>query len=202
MLAKTKLCKYCKTKKPLDEGCKTNIGWFCSYDHAAKYGRDKSELARLRAQAKKVKADRKKLRADKEGIKKRTGKNGYYANYRTALHYYIKHVLRAGEDCYTCGLKQKSTDSPQAFHVGHFIPAKEVDPRRFMVDWLRLQCYSCNVPNSGRRAEYRINLIEEVGLEAVEWFECEVNHKSLKEQYPNIEDIKDETAKYRKLAKQ
>ena len=58
MLAKTKLCKYCKTKKPLDEGCKTNIGWFCSYDHAAKYGRDKSELARLRAQAKKVKADK------------------------------------------------------------------------------------------------------------------------------------------------
>ena len=200
MKIKTKLCKYCKLKKPIDEGCKTNVGWFCSYDHAALYGRDKSELARLRAQAKKVNDDKKKLKADKESIKKRTGKNGYYYNLRTKLHFYIKHVLRAGEPCYTCGLQQSNSDSPQAFHVGHFIPAKEVDPRRFMIDWLRIQCYRCNVQNSGMRAEYKDRLICEVGADKVEWFECEVNHKSLKEQYPTVESIKAETARYRKMA--
>ena len=82
----------------------------------------------------KAKTARIKLKMDKERIKKRTGKNGHYHNLRTAIHYYVKHILRLGEGCYTCGLKQKSTDSAQAFHVGHFIPAKEVDPRRFMVD--------------------------------------------------------------------
>jgi len=198
---KTKLCKYCKLKKPLEDGCKTNIGWFCGYDHAALYGRDKAELARLRAQAKKIKDDKKKLTDDKESIKKRTGKNGYYYNLRTALHYYVKHILRKGEPCYTCGLPQRPVDSPQAFHVGHFMPAKQVDPRRFLLANLRIQCYSCNAQNSGRQAEYRKNLIDEMGLDHVEWLECEVNHKSLKEQYPTVESIKAETARYRALSK-
>jgi len=196
-----KKCKYCKLKKPLDNGIQTPSGWFCSYDHTIKYANDKTDLARIRAQAKKIRDEKKKLIADKERIKKRTGKNGYYYNLRTAIHYYVKHVLRAGEPCYTCGLQQKSTDSPQAFHVGHFIPAKEVDPRRFMLENLRIQCYSCNVPNSGKRAEYKERLIEEIGADHVTWLECEANHKSLKEQYPTIESIKAEIKRYRAMSK-
>jgi len=87
------------------------------------------------------------------------------------------------------------------FHVGHFIPAKEVDPRRFMLVNLRIQCYSCNAMNSGRRAEYRINLIQEMGLDHVEWLECDANHKSLNDQYTEIEDIKREAVHYRRLSK-
>ena len=45
--------------------------------------------------------------------------------------------------------------------------------------------------------EYRKRLIEEKGLKFVEWLECEINHPSLKEKYPEIQDIKDEIAKYR-----
>ena len=116
-----------------------------------------------------------------------------------AIHKYIKHTLLKGEPCFTCGLKQKFEDSPQAFHVGHFIPQKQVDPRRFMLANLRIQCYKCNTHNSGMRAEYRQRLIEEVGIEQVEWLECDVNHKSLKEQYPEVSDIQAETARYRKL---
>lgn len=49
--------------------------------------------------------------------------------------------------------------------------------------------------------EYRQRLVEEIGLEQVEWLECDANHKELKEQYPAVSDIKAETARYRKLAK-
>ena len=137
--------------------------------------------------------------AFKKSVRKRTGKGGYYENLTRNLHYCVKNIFRRGEPCYTCGLKQKSGDSNQAFHVGHFMPAKMVDPRRFMLENLRIQCYSCNVANSGRHSEYRLNMIEEMGINHVEWLECAVNHKELKEQYPDIEDIRRETAKYNKI---
>ncbi len=145
------------------------------------------------------KAFNKETKRRKEAIKKRTGPKGFYSNLATALHRYVKHVLRKGEPCYTCGLEQRFEDSGQKFHVGHFIPQKSVDPRRFMLANLRIQCYKCNSHNSGMRAEYRQHLIEDKGLDHVEWLECDVNHKSLKEQYPEVSDIKAEITRYRKL---
>jgi len=160
-------------------------------DHVILHGKAK-------AQATKAKRDRAQHKAAKQQVKKRTGKGGYYENLKTALHYYVKHCLRKGEPCYTCGNPQTQSN---CHHVGHFVPAKEVDPRRFMLENLRIQCYSCNSIHSGRRMEYRQRMIEEKGIDHVEWLECEANHKSLLEQYPDIESIKKETAKYRRLAR-
>ena len=167
-------------------------GNFCSFKLMIEWANKKTAI-------KKEKAYNKETKRLKETIKKRTGPNGFYANLATELHKYIKHVLRKGEPCYTCGLKQHFEDSGGKFHVGHFIPQKSVDPRRFMRENLRIQCYTCNTHNSGMRAEYRQRLIEEKGIEHVEWLECDANHKSLKEQYPEASDIKSETARYRKL---
>jgi hypothetical protein len=197
-------CRYCKSKtdKPIRRG----IYNFCSIAHATEFTLEllSKQRARQKQKAKqvavkKVKAFNRETKRRKEAIKKRTGKGGFYENLKTALHRYIKHVLRKGEDCYTCGKKQRYEDSGQAFHVGHFIPQKSVDPRRFMLANLRMQCYKCNTHNSGMRAEYRQRLIKDEGLDHVEWLECDTNHKELKEQYPEISDIKAETARYRKL---
>ena len=81
------------------------------------------------------------------------------------------------------------------------MPAKMVDPRRFMEANLRIQCNGCNAHNSGRQGVYRDKLIDEKGLEHTEWLECEVNHESLKIQYPADEDIIKEISRYNKLAK-
>lgn len=200
-MAKTKTCKCgCKQKSAPEEGVIVNMAWFVSFDHAIKHGMKLGKASTKRQLAKKEKADRKDLKERKEAIKKRTGKNGYYDNLKTQLHKYIKHVLRKGEPCYTCNKQQSPTDSGGAFHVGHFIPQKQVDPRRFMLMNLRMQCYRCNTHNSGMRMEYRQRLVEEIGLEQVEWLECDANHKELKEQYPEVSDIKSETARYRKLS--
>lgn len=153
----------------------------------AKMKRDRSTEAR---------AAKKAHRTDKDRIKRRSK---WYGDLKTAIHRYVKHVLRKGEPCYTCDLPQRPTDSPQAFHVGHFIPAKHADPRRFMLENLRIQCNNCNCHNSGRRLEYRARLIEEMGLDHVEWLECDANHPGLKERFPHYEDIKAEIARYRKL---
>lgn len=180
---------------------KLPAGRFCNWDCAVLYAQTKSKADRERQNKKAIANATKAHNARKRAVKKRTGKNGYYENLKTELHKYVKHVLRKGEPCYTCGRAQRPTDSPQAFHVGHFISAKSVDPRRFMLENLRIQCYSCNVPNSGMRMEYRARLIKEKGIDHVKWLECDINHKSLKEQYPDVEDIRAETAKYRKLNK-
>lgn len=185
-------CKQCK--EYFEEWVKHPSGVFCTHNHAIVWAYDKRRRDAKKAWGKEKK-ERKKVLAG------RTGKKGYYEKLKTELHYYVKHILRKGEPCYTCGKLQKHTDDHRSFHVGHFIPAGTVDPRRFMLEGLRIQCYSCNVPNFGRRVEYRAAMIAEVGLEFVEWFECEASHKSLKEQYPDLEDIEEETAKYRDVTR-
>jgi len=173
----------------------------CSPECALELVRAKN-AAKAKADIKvKEKSDKMQHTADKARIKKRTGQKGYYENLKTELHFYVKHFLRKGEPCYTCGKSQSTSDAGGAFHVGHFIPAGSVDPRRFMLENLRIQCYSCNVPNSGRRAEYRQRMIEEMGTDHVDWLECDVNHKELNDVFPDVSDIKRETARYRKLNK-
>jgi len=201
-------CKCCGEYKPRESIIKTPKGNFCSFDLMVEWAKEQTSK-RIKRENNKVKqvavkenkAFNQETKRRKEAIKKRTGPKGFYSNLATALHYYIKHVLRNGEPCYTCDKPQHFEDSGQAFHIGHFIPQKSVDPRRFMLINLRIQCYKCNTHNSGMRAEYRQRLIKEIGIDKVEWLECDINHKSLKEQYPEISDIKKETAKYRKLSK-
>lgn len=202
-------CVNCKERFPAEEMRQYPVGWMhsteCAIEYANRAGkkiREKQLSKARREDREKEKAQRAQHRADKEKIRKRTGKNGYYESLKRALHHYVKHVLRKGEPCYTCGKPQSPNDAGGAFHVGHFIPAKEVDPRRFMLENLRIQCYSCNAMNSGRRVEYRQAMIEEMGLSHVEWLEAEANHQSLKDKYPTVEDIKKEAAYYRRLSRQ
>jgi len=187
---------------------KRPMGYFHSEDCTIEYLQAKAEKAQARSillanreRAKKVKVLATQDKADRARLKNRTGKNGYYDNLKVALHFYVKHVLRKGEPCYTCDRPQKFSDSPQAFHVGHFMPAKMVDPRRFMLENLRMQCLKCNSYHSGRHGVYKEVMIKEMGADHVEWLECEANHKELKEQYPTTKDIQAEAARYRKLSK-
>lgn len=195
MAAKRK-CKYCGFFSY--DMIKTNAGSFCNEGHAAKWAVKKAAKDRERKAKKAEKVVKQKHKADKLKIKKRSE---WYADLRTALHYHVKHFIRKGEPCYTCGKPQSFGDSGGAFHVGHFMPAKQVDPRRFMLENLRIQCYSCNAMKSGNQGEYRKRLTEEKGIDHVEWLECEVNHKELREVFPNYQDIQIEIARYRKLNK-
>ena len=197
-MPKNKCCG-CKDRFEKETMIRLPAGLFHSIECATQYANKRQLRNAQIASNKQKKALKTQHKADKAKLKKRTGKNGYYDNLKTALHYYVKHVLRKGEPCYTC-------DNPQTenncHHVGHFIPAKQVDPRRFLLSNLRIQCYSCNSMNSGKRAEYRQRLISEMGIEHVEWLECDANHLSLNEQFPTVEDIKAEIKKYRKLSAQ
>lgn len=189
----TRRCKLtvCRAEIPVQSKCSDPYQkrGFCNVNCMAGHGMVKAKQAR-------EKATRAKTKAQKEALKTRPQ---HYKDLQAAVNAYVKHALRKGEPCYTCGKEQRPSDTPQAFHVGHFMPAKTVDPRRFTLENLRIQCFSCNSANSGRQAEYRKRLQAEMGADFVDWLECEANHKPLKEQYPEIQHIKEATAMYRKL---
>jgi hypothetical protein len=198
---KTKKCKGCGERYEKQPDYPPFRNW-CSIDCAVSISQDAQERAREKKEAKAKREYNKETKLLREKIRKRTGKGGYYESLKTALHYYVKHVLRKGEPCYTCDKPQSFSDSGGAFHVGHYMPAGTVDPRRFMLENLRIQCFSCNAAKSGNQAEYRKRLAEEMGIDHVKWLECIVNHKSLGEQYPTVESIQEEARRYRRLAKE
>ena len=195
-------CKICRTKRPKEQMWQPpgSLQYIChpqaiSPDCALQLSQE--NLKKQKEQ--KDKEFRKETRRRKEAAR---GRLDYYKTLGALVNQYAKHVHYKGEPCYTCGKKQSNSDSCHSFHAGHYMAAKRVDPRRFMLENLRIQCYSCNVANSGRGAEYRKRLIEEKGEDFVLWLEAESNHKSLKKQFPEISDIQAEIERYRSLLRE
>ena len=74
--------------------------------------------------------------------------------------------------CISCGTTNAKWDA------GHFESAGGNGQLRFNTINIWKQCYRCNQLLSSNRAMYRPALIEKIGLEKVEWLEC--NHKTKK----------------------
>ena len=97
----------------------------------------------------------------------------------------------AGKSCISC---QKN--SGVKMNAGHYLSVGAHPELRFEPLNCHLQCESCNSFLSGNVARYRINLIERIGLEAVEILEGPHEPAKL-----SIEDIVEIKTKYKqKLA--
>ena len=104
-------CRQCSTKLEGDFYIMA-ISKYCDRDCAVDWMLANPKKAKKVVTAKIKKQEKEQRKKDKgrlDQLKKRVGKNGYYDNLKTQLHGYIKHVLRKGESCYTCGKNQ----SPQ-----------------------------------------------------------------------------------------
>jgi len=71
----------------------------------------------------------------------------------------------AGQPCISCGSYQGD------WHAGHYRSVGSEPALRFEPDNVHKQCALCNTILCGSLAGYRINLIERIGLERVEWLE-------------------------------
>ncbi len=148
-----------------------------------------------------------KRKRDKEAYNKRTrelkekieGRLDLYDKLGHLVNQYVKQVHQKGKPCYTCGKQQRFEDKPQAFHAGHCWAAKRVDPRRFMIEHIRMQCYSCNTANSGRPDVFKAKLMLEMGQEWFDWFSLDASHKPLQEQYKTLDCIREEIQRFRKM---
>lgn len=195
-------CRQCG-KKDIEPGIQVGLSNFCTKAHAIEYiasNRDKDSTKRMikSHENKKVKEQKKK---DKARLKELTPRTTWFAKWLQPLvNQYVRDVLEADKLCYTCG----NTNNDTKMNAGHFIPvgAGGGDRRRFMHENIKRQCEFCNTHKGGDPKGYRLKLVDEFGIEWVEWLECESNHPTLKEQFPTWQDIENEIKRYRKLIRE
>lgn len=184
-------CKQCQIKVTKETSVIVNVKRFCSFECAAKFGK---------ANIPKGKEIRRKEQKKKDGKRKKElmTRSEWYDKLQALVNQYVKWRDR-NEPCCTCG-----TSNPNIkYDAGHFIPQKGYDPRRFELTNIHKQCsLNCNQYGSGKRAEYREFIRVKYGSEHLDWLECEVNHKDLKEQFPHWVDIENEISRYRKLIRE
>jgi len=138
-------CKICKSEYE-----KHNMAHLtCSYDCSLEYVKKQKQ--------KKVRKAKKELnQGDKSYLTKQA---------QTLFNKYIR--LRDKEKpCISCGCINN-----RQFHAGHYIPVGRRPSLRFNVLNCHKQCSICNNYKSGNLAEYRISLIQKIGLKKVEWLE-------------------------------
>ncbi|WP_428615777.1 recombination protein NinG [Pseudoalteromonas sp.] len=198
-MAKSK-CKHCQDRKETREGVKTNVGFFCDYDHAAKYalnhaekGRKKLIAERKRESNAKAKVKRKETAQRKKELRSRSD---WLDTLQKLVNQYVTKVRDVNKPCCTCG-----TANPNIkYDAGHFFTRAARPDIRFELTNLHRQCsVNCNQYGSGMRKEYAEFIVNTYGQEHLDWLTDESQHKSLKEQFPHWSDIEKEIMRYRKL---
>jgi len=98
----------------------------------------------------------------------------------------------AGRPCISCG-----RNTGAKVNAGHYRSVGAFPELRFNEINCHLQCEHCNTYKSGNLSDYRINLIDRIGLPLVEWLEA--HHKPLK---PTIEELQWLKKYYKQRAKE
>jgi hypothetical protein len=173
--AKTRKCKYCGTKKVIDESVNVQMKWFCDFDHAAKYALDKAQANRERE----YKAQTKVL---KEKLKTR---GDYLKEAQVAFNEYIR-VRDCNKPCISSGKPLPRQDKlGGGFDAGHYRSVGSAPHLRFCLLNVHGQSKHDNNYLSGNAIEYRKNLINRIGLKWVERIESDQENRKY-----TIEDLK------------
>jgi hypothetical protein len=124
-------------------------------------------------------------KADKEVREARLkakSRSEHLADLQDAFNAWIR-LRDAGQPCISCGRMHKGR-----WHAGHYRSVGSAPELRFEPLNVHLQCAPCNLYLSGNLTAYRINLIEKIGLEKVEWLEGK--HEPIKLTLTQIEQMK------------
>jgi 5-methylcytosine-specific restriction endonuclease McrA len=155
-----------------------NIRW-CSPAHGAIYAIELRTKEKVKAEAKRIKD---KHQADKEGRARRQKiresfktKSQWDKEAQSAFNRYIR-IRDDGKDCVSCGspLMGKSNYlTGSAIDASHYRSRGAASHLKFNVFNVHSACTRCNRQLSGNAVEYRIRLIERIGLERVERIESD-----------------------------
>jgi len=121
----------------------------------------------------------KQLQAKKQDSEKRKAKKEFNENDRTVLlklaqtvfNKYIR--LRDGNNCISCDYKGEG----RQIHCGHYMSQGGNSALRFSELNCHSQCVQCNNYKSGNLNNYRIRLIEKIGIDEVIRLETTKNTK-------------------------
>lgn len=175
-----KKCKVCK----LEFQPTRQIQPTCSYECSIKFATDHAD----RAEAIRKRAERKKTKEARLRIKTRSQ---WLGELQIIVNRFVR-LRDAKLPCISCGRYHTGQ-----YHAGHYRTVGASPELRFNEFNINKQCSSCNNHLSGNIVNYRINLINKIGIEQVEWLEGK--HEPLK---LSIEDIKAIKAHYTQRCKE
>lgn len=147
-----------------------------------------ARIKREQAETKKRQEQRRKDRETRDKLKTRAD---WLKEAQAAFNAYIR-VRDADQPCISCGRHHTGQ-----WHAGHYLSRGARPELAMHPDNCHKQCAPCNTHLSGNLVLYRVNLINKIGLDRVEWLEGP--HEPLKLTVTDIKAIRD---KYRALAKQ
>lgn len=175
-----KKCRICKAKFEPFNSLQVACSPACALQKAQKDLRKGAE--------RKAKEQRKWTREQRQRLKSR---NDWRKDAQVAFNAYIR-ARDSHRGCISCG-----THTAGQFHAGHYRTTKAAPELRFEELNCHKQCAQCNNFDSGNIVEYRINLIQRIGQEAVDWLEGPHEPK-----HYTIEDFQRIIKHYRKEARE
>src|SRR5690554_990695 len=183
-----KKCRACKT--PFEPY--TSLQVACSPTCALVIGKREAEKKAERE----AKAKRKWVREQKERLKSRSD---HMREAQQAFNAYVRQ-RDEGQPCISCG----RSDGEIGGHLtggkwdcGHYRSVGANPELRFEPLNAHRQCKKCNRDLSGNVVDYRINLIQRIGQEAVDWIEGPHEAKKY-----TIDELKEIKARYRAMKRE
>ena len=164
-------CKHCKATIPRKEGVTINMSLFCSYEHATAYGRAK-------AIAKQAKERKKDLLVKKKSLLK---KSDYIKKAQAAVNAYIR-ARDYGKPCVSCG-SMPDQKRGGTIDAGHYRSRGSAGHLRFNTFNIAAQCVKCNRYGAGNAVDFRLELINRLGLEIVERIEADQQRRDFTTEY-------------------
>lgn len=148
-------CKICREKfTPAYD----NIRWCCP-DHGALFALQELERKRNKQAEDKAKKERVEWRKRKAAVKP-------LRHWEDMTQRVVNDYIRERDHhlpCISCG-----TWNTVQWEAGHYRSRGKASHLRYTEDNINKQCHQCNVQLSGNQQQYRIFLIEKIGVERVE----------------------------------
>ena len=175
-------------RKPSRRKCKVCNEWFmpqydnirwCSPAHGAIYAIELRTKEKVKAEAKRIKD---KHQADKDGRARRQKmresfktKSQWDKEAQSAFNRYIR-IRDEGKECVSCGnplIGKSNYLTGSAIDASHYRSRGAASHLKFNVFNVHSACTRCNRQLSGNAVEYRIRLIDRIGLALVERLESD-----------------------------
>lgn len=173
MQSKNRRCSTCRRKVETQDAIIGSLKAFCSYDCLKTYTRTQNAQNTIRRAKAKEHAERKNL------LKTRSE---WLTEAQSAFNAYIR-LRDQDHGCISCGSTIGEGTVGGLGDAGHFRSRGSAGHLRFHLLNCHLQCKKCNRYLSGNISEYRIGLMQKIGVERLEALECDNSQRSFDVDY-------------------
>ena len=153
-------CKQCKATLDKENLYQAGLGYYCDVDCAKNFA-----MANMEKGRKKLEKEKKKKFSDIKRLFKLNDKSLRKREAQKAFNAYIRERDKL-DPCISCGRHHDGQ-----YHAGHYKTTGAHPEIRFEPLNCHKQCSVCNNHLSGNLVNYRVNLIDKIGLDKVEWLE-------------------------------